>query len=60
MQLVEAQHDIELVAYLHDHYHERGERLADIASALGVDTGTVSRWMERLGISRRVRTKVAA
>jgi len=56
MELVEHQHGIELEAYLREQYHDRGLRLADIGDALGVDTGTVSRWMDRLGIDRRIRT----
>jgi DNA-binding MarR family transcriptional regulator len=58
MRLVEAENGIELGAYLTEQYHERGLRLADIGSALGVDVGTVSRWMDRLQIPRRVRTTV--
>lgn len=56
MRLVEAQHGIDLADYLHDQYVVRGLRLADIGGALGVDVGTVSRWMDRLQIPRRVRT----
>lgn len=58
MELVEHQHGIDLDAYLREQYHERGLRLADIGMALGVDTGTVSRWMDRLDIDRRIRTTV--
>lgn len=57
MQLVELERGIELTAYLREQYHKNGLRLTDIADALGVDTGTVSRWMVTLGIPRRVRTK---
>lgn len=57
---VERQHGIELRAYLTEQYHGRNRRLADIGADLGVDTGTVSRWMDRLGIPRRVRTRVVA
>lgn len=60
MELAEFQHGIELGAYLTEEYHGKNRRLADIAADLDVDTGTVSRWMDRLGISRRIRTKVAA
>jgi DNA-binding MarR family transcriptional regulator len=60
MEEVEAARGIELHAYLIEQYHERGLRLADIADALDVDVGTVTRWMDRLGISRRVRTLKAA
>lgn len=56
MELVEGQHGIDLSAYLTEQYHDRGLRLADIAEALSVDVGTISRWMDRLGIDRRVRT----
>lgn len=60
MRLVEAEKGIELEAYLTEQYHERGLRLADIATSLDVDTGTVSRWMAWFGIGTRVRTKAVA
>jgi hypothetical protein len=57
MRLVEAEKGVELVSYLTEQYHDRGLRLADIAAALDLDTGTVSRWMAHFGIETRVRTK---
>jgi hypothetical protein len=56
MRLVELQHGVELEEYLTRRYHGEGVRLADIATDLGLDQGTISRWMDRLGIDRRVRT----
>lgn len=58
MQQVEDRLGIDLRAYLDEQYHGHGRRLADIGGDLGVDIGTVSRWMDRLGIDRRVRTVV--
>jgi threonine aldolase len=60
MRLVELEHGIELGEFLHRRYHVDGVRLADIASELSQDVSTISRWMDRLGIGRRVRTVVAA
>lgn len=51
--------DVDLRELLKDRYETKGLRLADIAIELGVDIGTVSRWMQQLGIPRRVRTKGA-
>lgn len=59
-QVVEETRGIDLPAFLDEQYHGRGRRLADIASDLDVDTGTISRWMSQFGIARRVRTKVPA
>lgn len=56
MRQVEEHLGIDLREYLDDQYHGQGRRLVDIGTDLGVDIGTVSRWMDRLGIDRRVRT----
>jgi DNA-binding MarR family transcriptional regulator len=53
---VERQHGIDLPAFLREQYHDHNRRLADIAGDLGLDTGTISRWMDQFGISRRIRT----
>lgn len=59
MKLVEREYEIDLDAYLREQYHDKGLRLRDIATALGKDTGTISRWMAARGIPRRIRTRVA-
>lgn len=52
MQLVEMQHGIDLAKYLRTQYAE-GRKLSEIATALDLDTGTVSRWMAHFGIPTR-------
>lgn len=34
-------------------YHEQGKTMPEVAAILGVDAGTVSRWMAALGIEAR-------
>lgn len=53
MQLVELRLAINLPVYLRDQYVTRGRKLAEIATDLDVDTGTVSRWMAHFGIPTR-------
>ncbi len=55
MQLVEMQRGIDLPEYLVREYIEEGRKQREIAADLGVDIGTVSRWMAYFGISTRRR-----
>lgn len=54
MQLVETKIGRPVAEYLRDAYIVREMTQADIASDLGIDTATVSRWMARHGIPARV------
>jgi DNA-binding MarR family transcriptional regulator len=55
MQLIERQLGRPLEEYLREQYLKRERTQREIAEDLGVDVGSVSRWMERLGIpSRRI------
>lgn len=53
MQLVEQQIGKPLEVYLEDKYHGEGWTTLQIAQDLGVNNGTVSRWMAALGIEAR-------
>lgn len=53
MQLVELQRGIDLQTYLADEYVTKGRLLKDIASDLGVDIGTVSRWKDHFRLERQ-------
>jgi hypothetical protein len=53
MQLLEIQRGIDLSAYLQEEYVTKGRKQSAIASDLGVDIGTVSRWMAHFGLPTR-------
>lgn len=54
MARIEARRGIDLVAFLHQRYVLEGKTQADIATELGIDGTTVSRWMTALGIETRL------
>lgn len=56
MQLIELRLGEPLQVFLGREYTTKGRRLRDIATDLGVDTGTVSRWMAHFGVQTRTRT----
>lgn len=60
MQQMEHRLGRPLVDVLRERYHEKGQTLAEIATDLGVTVGTVSRWMDALGIDRRFPGQKAA
>lgn len=61
MQLIEAEHGQPIDALLRDLYVEQGLGVQDIAERLHLTKGTVSRWMDRLGIpARRPRDRKVA
>lgn len=53
MQLIEHRIGQSLEGYFEREYVTRGRSQSDIAADLGVDVGSVSRWMARLGIAAR-------
>lgn len=55
MQLVELRLGIDVEAYLTEHYANNGRLLRDIATDLGVDIATVSRWKDSFGLVRQDR-----
>ena len=50
MRQVEERIGQSLVIYLQDAYNDRGLSMVQIGREIGVDKGTVSRWMKQLGI----------
>ena len=54
MRRIEARLGIDVDDFLRDRYEAKGRTQQEIASELGIDVATVSRWMTRLGIETRV------
>jgi transposase len=50
MRQVEERLGRPLYIYLQDAYNDRGLSMVQIGQEIGVDKGTVSRWMRQLGI----------
>lgn len=53
MQVMEARLGESLTVVMTRLYHEQGLTLAQVGERLGVTIGTVSRWMDALGIEAR-------
>lgn len=53
MQLAESQLGRPLEDYLRELYVDQHLSLRDIGARMGLDVGTISRWMRQLGIATR-------
>lgn len=53
MQALEHRLGRPLDEVLRDLYHGQGKTLDEVATELGVTLGTISRWMDALGVERR-------
>lgn len=54
MRRIEARRGIDLEAFVRDLYEVQGKTQQEVATELGIDVATVSRWMARLGIEARL------
>jgi transposase-like protein len=54
MQILEGRLGRPLEDLLRERYERDGRTVAEVADELGVDKGTVSRWMRDLGIEARL------
>lgn len=60
MQLVEARLGRPLEDVIRELYVDQGRMQREVAKTLGIDTGTLSRWMRELGIDARPKGRGSA